>query len=1264
MNLCSRSGRANLACPMRVSVILLTCALTFQDVHIGRVLAAESARPPLRSLPLPRPQGREAGFTRLELEQTGLRFTNQVSVKLVARNRLIEDGSGVAVGDVDGDGLCDIYFSSLEGNNRLFRNLGDLRFEDITARAGVGCPGQASTGTALADVDGDGDLDLLVSGLGAGVRLFLNQGRGNFVEKTDAGMLRDSGARSLALADIDGDGDLDLYVANYRRTTARDETGRVEITRRGSGFEVPVQLRERFTAEATDGGSPVVVELGEPDVLYRNLGGGRFEPVSWTGGDFRDENGLRLVQPPRDWGLSAMFRDLNGDGFPDLYVCNDFSSPDRVWLNNGKGQFQAAPSIALRKTSWASMAVDFADINRDGLDDIFVAEMLGVTRLRRQTQRDNIEANALPSLGWGWRPGEITNVTQVMRNTLFLNLGDGGYAEIAQYSGVQASDWTWGAAFLDVDLDGYEDLLIANGHARDHLNSDVQARLAPAGPPQDAAAREALFGLIPTLAVPKRAFRNRGDLTFEDRSTAWGFDWIGISNGMALADLDNDGDLDVVLNNLNSGALIMRNDTTAPRIGIRLRGRPPNTAGIGAKIRVRGGPVPQSQEVFSAGRYLSCDDSMRVFAGGHATGLDVEVIWRSGSRTRFQKLQSGFIHEIAEPDSPAAAAGTGEGENPRWINPAGTNSRPHFQDVSERVIGVHQKFEFNDYERQPLLPRKLSWNGPGVSWLDLDGDGHDDLILGAGRGKRMQIWSNDGKGKLNATQAMILSKPMRGDQTTILGWLSAPETGTVLVGLSGYELGTNLPASVGVFAVSPQGLQAVGILEASDNVGPLAAADLDGDADLDVFVGGQAERGHYPVAARSVIFRQTEGRFTEDIENTRRLGNVGLVNGAVWSDLDGDGYPELILACEWGPVRIFVNEHGKLVLWDAPVTINHQTSIMSQLSGWWNGVAAGDFDGDGSMDIVASNWGRNTKYQEFIQDDLRLYHGDLDGNGSWEVIETYWDRELKKEVPWRDYRSMSRAFPSILERFSTYSAYGSASVQEIFGDALKLARSLRANTLESMLFLNRGDHFEARPLPLLAQLTPAFAPVVADFDGDGNEDIFLSQNCFAVDRETGRYDGGRGLWLRGDGRGNFEAVPTAVSGLSIYGEQRGAAVADFDNDGRPDLVVAQYAAPLKLFRNQGARAGLGVRLVGPNGNRTGIGAQLRLKFGERYGPTRELHAGSGYWSQDSSTVVLARPAGPSHLWVRWPGGKVTETPLTPGASNVSIDWQGEIRVIQ
>lgn len=604
----------------------------------------------------------------------------------------------------------------------------------------------------------------------------------------------------------------------------------------------------------------------------------------------------------------------------------------------------------------------------------------------------------------------------------------------------------------------------------------------------------------------------------------------------------------------------------------------------------------------------------------------------------------------------AVAARAGADPDSR-LSPARPNPPPHFEDVSDLLHAVHQKIDYNDYERQPLLPRKLSQNGPGVCWFDLDGDGHDDLILGAGRNQGMQVWSNDRKGKLNAAPATILATPKRGDQTTILGWRSAPGTGIVVVGLSGYELATNLPASVAVYSVSSRGIQAVGALVASPNVGPLAAADLDGDGDLDLFVGGQAEPGRYPVAARSVIFRQTEGGFTENMENTRRLAGVGLVNGAVWSDLDGDGDCDLVLACEWGPVRVFRNTHAMLEEATAELGLGN-------LRGWWNGVAVGDFNEDGRMDIVASNWGRNIKYQEFLQDELRLYHGDLDGNGTWEVIEAYWDRELKKEVPWRDYKTMGRAVPSVLAKFQTYAAFGSADLQEIFGETLQHAQGLRANTLESMVFINRGDHFEACPLPLMAQLAPAFSPVVADFDGDGKEDIFISQNSFAANPETGRYDGGRSLWLRGDGTGNFMSVAAAVSGLSVFGEQRGAAVADFDHDGRPDLVVTQHAAPVKLFRNRGARAGLRVRLAGPTGNLNGIGAQLRLKFGERAGAMREVHAGSGYWSQDSSTVVLAKPADPTHLWIRWPGGHVTESALPPMTFEVTVDPQGQLRVVR
>jgi hypothetical protein len=584
------------------------------------------------------------GFSRLSSNQTGLAFSNHVGIERLRENRLLEDGAGVACGDVDGDGWVDVFFCHTDGRSALYRNHGAWRFElspgpwsrRAAAAGGRESPGptQAHSGAAFADVDGDGDLDLLLASLGAGVALYLNDGVGGFVESADSGLQRRFGSRSLALADIDRDGDLDLYVANYRTTTVRDAPMRVRITGAAGRFEVPSEHRERFRAETTDLGQPVLIELGEPDVLYRNLGRGQFEAVSWTSGAFLDQEGRPLQEPPRDWGLSAMFRDLNGDGTPDLYVCNDFYSPDRIWLNDGAGRFRAIVAGAVRKTCWASMAVDVADIDRDGYDDIFVADMLATAHTARHVQRSLLETGSVRALGWGWGLGEVRDPVQVMRNTLLLHLGPGDYAEIGQLSGVQASDWTWSCAFLDVDLDGYEDLLIGNGHARDHLNSDLQATLPPP-PAADAsnAPTEKPFERLPPLHVAKRAFRNRGDLTFEDASARWRFDWSGICNGLCLADLDNDGDLDVVTNNLDATAGVFRNECPQPRILVRLRGKGANTRGIGARILVTGGPQAQSQEMVAGGRYLSSDEAARAFATLPGTRLRIEVIWPDGQRS-------------------------------------------------------------------------------------------------------------------------------------------------------------------------------------------------------------------------------------------------------------------------------------------------------------------------------------------------------------------------------------------------------------------------------------------------------------------------------------------------------------------------------------------------------------------------------------------------------------------------------------------------------
>jgi len=1216
--------------------------------------------PGYRFAELSLPMTGQTGFRALAPEITGIFFTNSLGQERHLTNQILLNGSGVACGDVDGDGRCDLYFCSLDGPNRLYRNLGNWKFQDITESAGVACPELDATGAVLADLDGDGDLDLIVNSYGGGVHIFLNDGHAHFTEVTNAPALNPSRAgTSMALADVDGDGTLDLYVANYRTVTLRDQPNtrfsvRMENDRpvvnaiNGRPLTDP-DLTNRFVFRVVAGEKGVTFtndENGEADVLFRNDGKGHFLPVSWTDGTFLDENGEPLKQAPLDWGLSVMFRDINGDGAPDLYVCNDFKSPDRIWINDGKGHFRALARLALRQSSLSSMGVDFADINRDGLDDFFVVDMLSRQHPRRYQQRIDIKPEILPL-------GAIENRPQSSRNTLFLNRGDGTYAEIAQFSGVDASEWSWTPIFLDVDLDGYEDLLISNGFERDGMNVDILKQIETMKKegqysPVDQLRLRRIF---PKLATSKLAFHNLGNLKFEDQSAAWGFNTESVGQGMALADLDNDGDLDVVINNMNSVAGIYRNETIAPRLAVRLHGKPPNTRWIGAKIKVSGGPTVQSQEMICGGRYLSSDEPVRVFAAGSLTNrLSIEVTWRNGARSVVHEALPNHIYEIEEI------------QNSRVNGQSLEHPSPLFVDVSERIAHRHHEEPFDDFALQPLLPKRLSQLGPGVTWCDLDGDGWDDLIIGSGRGGQLAGFRNDGHGKFQPLTQAPFTQPVTRDQTTVIGWQKAPGKMTLLAGSANYEDG--LPVGSCVREYDLTGKTVGDLLPAQESsTGPMALADIDGDGHLDLFVGGRVVPGHYPEPASSLIFRGKSGKFVLDEENTRRLARVGLVSGAIFSDLDGDGRPELILACEWGPLKIFRNDHGQLTPWNPAVrgpALSSQFLTLDQLTGWWNGVAVGDFDGDGRLDIVASNWGRNTKYESFRAQPLRLYYGDFDGNGTVDIVEASFNPTMNKVVPTAPLHVVAAAMPLLQERIGSCQNYSTSGVEEIYGETLKTANHVQASWLDSTLFLNRGDRFEVVALPPEAQMTAAFAICAGDLDGDGNEDLFLSQNFFAVHPETSRYDAGRGLWLRGDGKGGFTSVPSQESGLKIYGEQRGAALCDYDQDGRVDLVVSQNSAQTKLYQNIRAKPGLRVRLAGPPANPNGIGAVLRLISGGVSGPAREIHAGSGYWSQDSSVQVLATPAAPVELRVRWPGGKETTGMIPAGAREIIIDSAGKV----
>ena len=1170
-------------------------------------------------------------FHRMPPDKTGVKFLNQVDELEASQNRVLYNGAGVAVGDYDRDGWPDIFLCAIDGNSVLYKNNGNWTFSDASSSSGLKELGHRHRGAVFSDLNGDEWLDLLVGTVDRGIRTFINQ-RGVFQEMSQtSGLAGVYAPMTMALADVDSNGTLDLYVTNNRPSDIRDE-GSITLRRVGGKLVIPAQYRNRLVVS---GG--IVKEYGEADFLFLNKGNAIFRKSSWTEGMFLTPQGEPLSDAPLDWGLSAAFHDINNDGLPDLYVCNDFWTPDRFWINQGDA-FKLLNPENLGRTSASSMGVGFSDYDRDGDVDLFVVDMLSrdLSMRKRQAPAQDLSDRLV-------NQGKYAD--QVMRNTLLNNRGDGSFAELANMAGLSASDWSWSPIFLDVDLDGYEDLIITAGHYKDTQDLDVNALIQTRQKPRDrsltAQQRKLQFSkemmennrLYPSLDLPIITFRNGGNGVFEEKTLQWGTADKGIHHGMALADFDLDGDMDLIVNNMNQEPGLYENRFMAPRVAVVLHGEPPNTQAVGSKVSLVGGAVvEQTKEIVSGGRFLSGSETKVVFgAGSRPTKMSLIVVWRSGKTSVIDQVKQNYLYHVYEKSSYE------DRKDKKLLSPS-----PMFEDLSESIYHVHVENVFDDFAKQPLLPFKLSQAGPAACVYDINADHWDDLIVGSSAGGRLHVFLNDQNGGFRQLQG---SQVAQDDVASIFS-LGTGKGNEFFSINCGYE-------SNGGVMLTRHRLVEEKILSDSvmnipiKSVGTVAQADIDGDGDLDLFLGGGVYPGKYPESSKSAIYLHNGTHFVPDVSNAQILLGLGVVNGAVWCDLDADGYPELITAGHWQPVRVFKNEKGILK------NVTREMGLEG-FTGLWNSVQVGDINGDGRMDLVAGNWGLNSPYKSTAEKPLNLVFGDINQDGTNELIESDYNAEVL--VPVRTFKDLAGPMPFLYSQFKSFRQFSRASVAQVIGDTQTKAKLLSVQTLHSCVFINEGNRFRMVKLPSAAQWAPTHGIVVDDFDGDGFEDLFLAQNFFPTREQGERLDASRGVLLKGQGTENFTVLESGQSGINLVGDQRAAVSADFDRDGMSDLVVTRNSGKTGLFLNEAKKNGLRVVVQGAAGNTHGIGSVLRLKYHDGMGPARQITGSSGYRSQGSSIQVLHATRPVESVWIQKPDGKILTHEIKKGTHEVRITY--------